>query len=684
VGRHKLVLLGILVMAASFVTVVPASAANSPGTRHVVPGAKPSWTARQAATPVAAGVQVTAQVWLSPRNAAQLDALVRAVSNPKSSQYRKYLTSAQYNQLFAPSSESVAAVRQWLTSAGLHIDSIGADNAYVAVSGSAAAINAAFGTQLAHYVINGKQERAPSREVSVPDGVASTVLAVTGLSTLGEMVKPAFAPPGGFVNSAPCSTYYGQQAATNLPKFNGQTLAYAPCGYVPSQLRSAYGVTSSSGDGGGGGGGDRRSEQSGGLGQGVTVAITDAFNSPTLKSDANTYAKRQGDHGFVGQQFGNRSVPECQTLTTFSCAILAGNSSDGCTGNGWYAEQSLDVEAVHGMAPNANVLYYGAGSCYDIDLLVQLNQVVHDNQASIVTNSWGEPTFFLSCDANGNNCVVMQNVSQQLIDAYESIFKHGAVQGIGFYFSSGDFGDNLDVFGVLHPDFPTDDPWVTSVGGSSLAIGKNGQRLFETGWGTSQWRIGADGTWSSNVAPFQYGAGGGFSYSSLFAQPDYQEGVVKNNPTGGRAVPDIGLVADPNTGMLIGETQNFALSSKFGKKPGVHYGEFRIGGTSLASPLLAGLQADAQSIRGERIGFANPLIYSLAQDRHNPYFDVTPQGDKGDIRADFNNGYNSSGGLHYSVRTFNQDSSLTTGPGWDDVTGVGAPTAAYIQAVGEG
>jgi subtilase family serine protease len=128
--------------------------------------------------------------------------------------------------------------------------------------------------------------------------------------------------------------------------------------------------------------------------------------------------------------------------------------------------------------------------------------------------------------------------------------------------------------------------------------------------------------------------------------------------------------------MLVGQTQDFGTD-------GVHYGEYRIGGTSLSSPLMAGIQADAQAGRG-RIGFANPLIYSLARGDANVYYDVTPQGDKGAIRSDFINGVDATGGIRYSVRTFNQDSSLKTERGWDEVTGVGAVTARYIRAVSHG
>jgi hypothetical protein len=92
-------------------------------------------------------------------------------------------------------------------------------------------------------------------------------------------------------------------------------------------------------------------------------------------------------------------------------------------------------------------------------------------------------------------------------------------------------------------------------------------------------------------------------------------------------------------------------------------------------PGQQGVQAVAQG--GARLGFANPRIYQLAKKSY-PYYDVTPQGDAGNVRSDYVNGINEDDGIVYSVRTFDQDSSLTTGPGWDDVTGVGAVTAEYI------
>ena len=619
------------------------ASAQTPGNgvsdRHVLAGSKPSWTAAAPVSPDVTATQSTvrAKVWLTPRNAAQLDALATAVSDPDSPQSGQFISEADYRAQFAPTTAQVAQVTAWLAGAGLTVTSVGPDNHFVAVSGTAAAAAAAFGTQVAHYVVNGRIERAPTSDLSVPAALAGIVQAVSGLTTLGHRTAPSdFGAPDALVSGLPCSSYYGELTAWTLPKFEGKKLPWNVCGYTPAQLRGAYGVDKSSW-----------------AGAGATVAITGAYNAPTMPSDSNTYSTLHGDQPFAAGQYQDRSVPEDPA------------TGEDCGGNGWYGEQTLDVEAVHGMAPAANVLYYGAASCFDDDLLAQLSQVVADNEASIVTNSWGDATFVV---IDGE---VFATIDEALVNAFEGVFKQGAVQGIGFYFSSGDNGDDLEAFGVKSPEYPTGDPWVTSVGGTSIAIDNHNKRLWETGWGTSLYNLKPNGRAWAKPGEFHGGAGGGFSL--VFKRPWYQDGVVPWSK--GRANPDIAMNSDPTTGMLVGETQSFALPSRFGPA-GIRYGEYRIGGTSLGSPLLAGIQAVAQG--GARLGFANPRIYRLAEKSPGVFYDVTPQGDRANARADYANGINADDGTVYTVRTFDEDTSLTTGPGWDDVTGVGSPTADYI------
>ncbi|HEY2637106.1 MAG TPA: S8 family serine peptidase, partial [Solirubrobacteraceae bacterium] len=249
----------------------------------------------------------------------------------------------------------------------------------------------------------------------------------------------------------------------------------------------------------------------------------------------------------------------------------------------------------------------------------------------------------------------------------EQAFLQGEMQGITFLFSSGDDGDEVVASGTLQADYPASDPYVLSVGGTSTGIGSDGSLTLLTGWGTNKYSLSADGS-SWTPVGFLYGSGGGFS--SLFNRPSYQDGVVPASAPPGRAVPDVAMNADPNTGMLIGETQAFPDGNK--------YGEYRIGGTSLASPLFTGMQALHQQTAG-RQGLLNPSLYAAARRGTTAFTDVRPvhTGD-GVVRPDYVNSLDPSGGLTYSVRTFNQDSSLTTARGWDDVTGIGVPSPAYV------
>jgi subtilase family serine protease len=164
----------------------------------------------------------------------------------------------------------------------------------------------------------------------------------------------------------------------------------------------------------------------------------------------------------------------------------------------------------------------------------------------------------------------------------------------------------------------------------------------------------------------------------LFPEPSYQLGVVPSSVFAaqgrtGRAVPDISAVGDPNTGYLIGQTQAFPDGT-------VKYSEYRIGGTSLSSPLIAGIMALADQAAGHPHGFANPLFYSFAGSA--AYHDVVnPASTVAAVRVDYNNSVDASGGLTTSLRTMDQTLSLHTTPGYDDVTGIGSPTGAFISAL---
>ena len=511
----------------------------------------------------------TLRVYLAPNGGEDaLKAAVDAVSTPGSPTYGQYLTPDQFRAKYAPTDATIKAVKQWLKSEGLKVTGVEASGRYIAATGTAAAAEAAFATTLHDFTKGADTFQAPTATPTVPDAIAADVLAVSGLATAEGVMKPlqsSFPPPPAFVNARPCSATYGSTPAkfqadfkTPLPAFGGATLPYSPCGYQPAQLRSAY-------EGG-----------STYTGAGVTVGIVDAYAAPTIEADADTYATRHGDAAFAAGQL-TQVAPKNFT------------HAKECDPSGWYGEETLDVESVHAMAPGASVRYYGAKSCEDPDIADTLDTVVDEDQVSIVSNSYGEPE---SVEALSD------------VVANEQAFQQGALEGITFFFSSGDNGDELAATGTLQADYPASDPYITSVGGTATGIAADGSLAFQTGWGTQKYALSADGA-SWTPQGFLYGSGGG--YSNLFNRPDYQSKVIPPAAPAGRAYPDVAMDADPTTGMLVGETQQFPS--------GPAYGEYRIGGTSLASPLMAGMQALTQQRAGARMGFINPALYKAGKNR---------------------------------------------------------------------
>ena len=601
----------------------------------------PRWLAR--AQPVAAqttAAPMTVRVLLNPKGgSAALDAAVAAVSDPSSAQYRHFLTAAQYDAAYAPTAAAAATVSDYLRAHGVTVTGVEAHRRYVTATADRATLAKAFGTTLGTFSHDGQTVTAPSTAVTLPAAVGAQVLTVTGLDTTTQLkthnaVSPdlTVAPPAGFRNARPCNIDYGTVTADTLPKVGGEKLPFAPCGYTGPQFRAAY----------------EGANPAGLDGSGVTVAITDAYAWQLMAKDANTYASQNGDGTFAPGQY-TENLPKSY------------NRQDACGPTGWSGEETLDVEAVHAMAPGAKIRYYGSPSCFDDDFQGTLARVVDEDTAQLVTNSWSD---------------LEENESSSQVAAYEQVFKQGAMQGISFLFSSGDNGDEVAKSGVKQVDYPASDPFATAAGGTSTDIA-NGVLKGQTGWGTHNLSLSDDGkSWVDTG--YLYGAGGGFS--ALFNRPGYQNSKVPATSRAGRAVPDVSMDADPNTGMLIGQTQTFLVG-------GTHYDQYRIGGTSLASPLLAGMFALAAQHAKGGLGLLNPLLYKSSQ-----ITDVIGQGmpDPGVVRNNFNNGERVKpikingqpvGGTSSFVRTFNQNSSLATVPGWDTTTGLGVPSAGFLTSV---
>jgi subtilase family serine protease len=615
------------------VIAVPASSGSAAPARgrKALPRSGPSWATANRLAGAASG-QVHLAVALQWRHADRLAAFDRGVADPRSADYGHYLSSGAFRARFSPSHSAVAQVRRYLGGAGLRLDGTSKSRMLVHAHGSTRTVERAFRTDLRTYRYRGRHLRAPATGVSVPASLASTVAGVVGLDqTPFRPLGRTAPPPAAFVNARPCSHYWGRKFAPgSIQRAYHQAQPWAVCGYDPGQLEGAYGIDGLISDG---------NDASG-----QTVGIVDAFAAPTIVRDVNTYSRR---HGLPPAQITQTKDPNpCQV----GCSIA--------DQQGWYGEETLDLEAVHTMAPGAALAYYGGRDPSNAGLLDILARAVDDDTASVITNSYG---------------TIGQAESKPTIKAQEQIAQQAVAQGISLLFSSGDGGDERAELGRISTDYPASSPLVTAVGGTSLGVGPLENHLFEVGWGSDSTTL-KHGKWRPKPpGPFYYGSGGGTS--RLFAEPDYQLNVVPNHLArryGGRArvVPDISMDGDPNTGMLVGETQTFPNGK-------TKYGEYRIGGTSLSSPLFAGYTALANQAAGQRLGFLNPALYGLAD--NGVIRDIRPTRTPiASVVGYFNNGVNSSGGKTFLLRTFDHDSSLRTKKGYDNVTGLGSPGGANL------
>jgi subtilase family serine protease len=674
-----------LLCAATFSTVAGATAAGATtaGRTPLAGTVIPAAARTHPVGAVAKSTRVNFELVLQLRNAAAAKALVKAVSLPGSASYRRYLTAAQWEARFSPTAAAVSSARSWLASEGFTLGTVSKDRITVSASGTAAQVENAFGTGLENYKVAGRTVRMATRTMSVPASIAGSVAGAMGVnqeiatadvatqstaSAAAASTSPFPPAPPAFVTAPPCGSYYGAKSTKVTPAFGKgypATVPYEVCGYKPGQYRSAYDIGSHTG-------------------KGVTVAVIDAYGSATIAQDATQYFKNNDPKN----PFANAHFSQLDA-TPFA-------NESVCDASGWADEQAIDVESVHATAPHANILYVGAQDCIN-GLFNSEQQVIDGGLANVVTNSWGD-------DAGD----LLDDVATKT--AYDDLFMLADTTGMTILFSSGDNGDNFNLFGISSADYPVSSPLVTAVGGTSLKIGKNGQQTGDLGWATGRsfkCTVNVEGSLPGCTAatvntwlPGSYDGGSGGFTSYNYAQPYYQAPVVpaslalRNEVLDGtqpmRVEPDISLDADPATGFLIGLHETFANGK-------VMYGQTRYGGTSLASPLLAGVIADADSASvasgGAAVGFVNPALYRL-DTASGAIDDILPGGLQAEYRVDYADNYVSATGTLQSFRELTYEgpitycdetnncatrpNTLTTARGYDSMTGLGSIGPNFI------
>jgi len=641
---------------ATAATAIPAHNNNDPldsltSTVQSLAGSLPTWaTPSRVVGTLDPSQKLPIKLALPLRNAGQAEQLVNQLSDPSSPNYRKYLSAKQFNSQFAPNKQDVQKVTSWLKQKGLSVQgSTDANNHYVAATGTVSQIQKAFSTTLKRYKVDGQTVKAPSTAIKLPGNIINDVTAVLGLDDSTKFIPSLANAPGTNVvrpadeSSAVCPSgtprawnernpANDNPATPRLRKHESETF----CPYTPAQIRSAYGLR-------------------GATGAGQTVAIVDAYDSATLSVDANKY-------------FANYGLPQL-TSANFIHKHEAQKDDPSCTADdhaAWATEQALDIEAVHTTAPDATIEYYGSANC--TDLFGPLNSIVANKSASIISNSYEVDN--------------QDSLPASIRNSYNNILLQAAAEGIGVYFSTGDYGDKSlkSATGTESRSpvavFPATSPYATAVGGTTLGIDSSGKRVFETGWETRLDEY-TNGKWQALSGDTDYpkgfmgGAGGGLGTG--FTTPSWQAGAVgKAYSRGYRTTPDVAALADPSTGIVEGYTPRGA-----GNKATGPYQEIQEGGTSLAAPLVAGIVADAQHVQHRNLGFLNPALYKAMGT--SKLLDTTHV-DSGIYIGPSNLAGNPILLEDFDIKVATQQSHA----GWDNVTGTGVPNgAAFLSGIGK-
>lgn len=349
-------------------------------------------------------------------------------------------------------------------------------------------------------------------------------------------------------------------------------------------------------------------------GAGYRIGIVDAYSGSEpqnlLNNDFATFAS-----GF--------SLPygSVQYLYPVNSTIVLNSTS---TNPGWGTEEALDLEWARASAPNASLVMTfspnaGAGLYFAIDTLVAKHLV------DVISMSWGEPDVgqfnpavspcYFACNASTDGSYAILTPVLEL----------GTLEGISSFAATGDCGAADGTAGVS-TNFPASLPWVTAVGGTNLSINSGGSYRNESAWSGNSSGATAPGCQNGG------GSGGGFS---PFPRPWWQRGSGTRGTV--RGIPDVALDA----GIPVEIVQGGGYSA--------------VAGTSVATPIWAGIAAIADQYAGQALGLLNPSLYEALNNssRYAATFHDITQG---------SNGYHA-------------------GPGWDPVTGIGSPIVSALVKV---
>ena len=542
------------------------------------------------------------QLRRSPEQERELLQLIDQLTDSSSPNFHHWLTAKEFGERFGLAEQDLATITRWLESHGFKVDVVYESGVLIDFSGTADQVSAAFHTEIHSLEVNGAKHYANMSNPKIPAALAPAVVGIVSLHDF--LPHSMYEPKANFTFSSKGDQYYA---------------------VVPADLATIYNLNPLF--------------TAGITGQGQTIALIEDSDIYSA-NDWSTFRSTFGLSSYSGGSF--KQIHPSPASGSNNC------KDPGATGDD--TEATLDAEYASAAAPSAAIILDSCANAATFGGMIALQNVVNQSTPpSLVSFSYGECETLNGATANAAYNAAYQQAVTEGISVFVSAGDYGAstcayylnfaTNGIGvnglastpYNVAVGgtDFGDtyagtdstywsatNSSTYGSALSYVP-EIPWNDSCA-SLLAAGFNG---FSQTYGTSGycfsglgeyfWTITAAGGGPSGCAtgaPFQGAIVGGTCAG--YAKPSWQS-LVGNPSDTVRDLPDVSLFAangvwwhyypyclsDPRYGHTCTGTPDTWAGA---------------GGTSFASPIMAGIQALIDQKTGERQGNPNPTYYKLA------------------------------------------------------------------------
>jgi len=534
-----------------------------------------------------------------------LTQFLRDAHTAGSPSYHKWINPDEFGARFGARDEDVQQVQAWLQSHGFSVARLTKSKRFLEFSGTAAQVRETLHSEIHQYEVQGKTYYSVAADVSVPEAVAPLI---RGFAPLNTFPLTSFVHTMGRGTLSPATRRVQPDFTTTA---NGQTFyALAPEDFATQyDLGPVY--------------------QAGTDGTGKTIGILGESNLDLSVVDA--YRRLYGLPGDNAQ------------------VVIDGE--DPGVGLSPNVEGFLDVEVSGAVAPKATVNYYiSGGSHFQSPLLLAAIRALEDNQADVLSASYGECEQLLGTAGN---------------QLWAGLWEQAAAQGQTVMVSSGDSGPETCPLGVIYSaggpityfglsvNGLASTPWNMAVGGTDFYYSDHaagGASIANLWNSTNDANLGSlkaplpEQPWDDDLGlnitsldtlafSIPGAAGGGPSSCSQvtpvagqvgtcvsgYAKPSWQNapGVPAD---GARDLPDVSLFAANGKNLTA-----YAICAEPEDCASVTTGEpqvLLVGGTSASSPAMAGIMALVDQKYG-RQGQANFTLYALARQQHSVFHDIT-------------------------------------------------------------